>query len=86
MNQEWGDCVAAYLGPQGFKVVAVAQVQHAHRGLVKVVRIERRAGQHECPQCGRRRGLVAYSCTSRKLRANRWYSHTPWLMIPRVNR
>ena len=61
MNQERGDCVATYLGLQAFKVVAVERVQHPHRGLVKVVRIERRDGQHECPECGRRHaaGLFA---------------------------
>ena len=42
MNQERDDCVATYLGLQGFKVVAVERVQHARRGRVKVVRIERR--------------------------------------------
>ena len=61
MNQERGDCVATYLGLQAFKVVTVERVQHPHRGLVKVVRIERRDGQHECPECGRRHaaGLFA---------------------------
>ncbi|MEO8011791.1 MAG: ISL3 family transposase [Dokdonella sp.] len=61
MNQERGDCVATYLGLQGFKVVTVERVQHPRRGLVKVVRIERQGGQHECPQCGRRQaaGLFA---------------------------
>ncbi len=61
MNQERGDLVAAYLGLQGFEVVAVAFEPHARRGRVKVVRVERRAGQHECPDCGRRHvaGLFA---------------------------
>ncbi len=61
MNQEPGDCVATYLGLQGFKVVAVERVSHPHRGPVKVVRLERRDGQHECPGCGRRQatGLFA---------------------------
>ena len=54
MNQEPGDCVATYLGLQGFDVVAVERVQHPQRGPVKIVRVERRAGQHECPDCGRR--------------------------------
>lgn len=54
MNQEQGDCVATYLGLQGFTVVAVERVEHPHRGLVKVVRVERRDGQHECSECGRR--------------------------------
>jgi len=61
MNQERGDCVAAYLGLQGFQVVAVERIQHPQRGPVKVVRIERRDGQHECSECGRRHatGLFA---------------------------
>ena len=61
MNQEPDDLVAAYLGLQGFEVVGVNQEPHPRRGRVKVVRIERRAGQHECPECGRRhaRGLFA---------------------------
>jgi transposase len=54
MNQEPGDCVATYLGLQGFAVVAVERVQHPQRGQVKIVRVERREGQHECPDCGRR--------------------------------
>jgi len=54
MNQERGDCVATYLGLQGFKVVAVERVPHPRRGWVKVIRIERREGRHECPECGRR--------------------------------
>jgi transposase len=54
MNQEPDDCVATYLGLQGFKVVAVERVQHPRRGRVKIVRVERRDGQHECPDCGRR--------------------------------
>ena len=54
MNQEPGDCVATYLGLQGFDVVAVERVQHPQRGPVKIVRVERRDGQHECPDCGRR--------------------------------
>ena len=61
MNQERGDCVARYLGLQGFKVVAVERVQHPVRGWVKVVRIERRDGLYACPECGRRQatGLFA---------------------------
>lgn len=51
MNQEPGDLVAAYLGLQGFEVVAVVHEPHPRRGRVKVVRVERRAGQHECPEC-----------------------------------
>jgi transposase len=54
MNQEQGDCVATYLGLQGFNVVSVERVRHPGRGLVKLVRVERRAGGHECPGCGRR--------------------------------
>ena len=54
MNQEPGDCVATYLGLQGFDVVAVERVPHPTRGPVKLVRVKRRAGQHECPDCGRR--------------------------------
>jgi transposase len=59
MNQERDDLVATYLGLQGFEVVAVVHARHRRRGGVKVVRVERRAGQHECPDCGRRheRGL-----------------------------
>jgi transposase len=61
MNQEPGDCVATYLGLQGFAVVAVELVQHPQRGWVKLVRLERRDGQHKCPECGRRQaaGLFA---------------------------
>lgn len=61
MNQEQDDCAAMYLGLQGFNVVGVERVQHAQRGWVKIVRIERRSGQHECPECGRRHasGLFA---------------------------
>ena len=61
MNPERGDCVATYLGLQGFKVLAVERVQHPHRGPVKLVRLERREGRYECPQCGRRHatGLFA---------------------------
>jgi len=61
MNQEPDDCVAKYLGLQGFAVVGVERVRHRVRGLVKVVRVERCAGQHECPDCGRRHeaGLFA---------------------------
>ena len=61
MNQEPGDCVAACLGLRGFEVVAVAFEPHPRRGRVKVVRIERRTSQHECPDCGRRHasGLFA---------------------------
>lgn len=54
MNQERHDLVATYLGLQGFAVVAVVQARHPRRGRVKVVRIERRSGAHECSGCGRR--------------------------------
>lgn len=54
MNQERHDLVAAYLGLQGFEVVAVERQPHRRRGWVKIVRIERREGRHECPDCGRR--------------------------------
>ena len=53
MNQEQGDCVATYLGLQGFRVTTVERSEHPVRGRVKVVRIERTSGQHECPQCRR---------------------------------
>ena len=54
MNQERDDLVATYLGLQGFEVVAVVRARHRRFGRVKVVRVERRAGQHECSECGRR--------------------------------
>jgi transposase len=54
MNQRRDDCVATYLGLQEFEVVSVERVQHPQRGRVKMVRVERRGGQHECPDCGRR--------------------------------
>jgi len=54
MNQEPGHTVATYLGLQGFDVVAVERIQHPRRGPVKIVRVRRRDGQHECPDCGRR--------------------------------
>jgi len=54
MNQERDDLVAAYLGLQGFEVVAVVRTRHRRFGQVKVVRVERRAGRHECSECGRR--------------------------------
>lgn len=61
MNQERGDFVATYLGLQGFEVVAVVFEQHPRRGRVKVVRVERRSGQHECPQCGRRHASALFT-------------------------
>ena len=54
MNQERGDFVATYLGLQGFEVVAVVRARHRRFGRIKVVRVERRTGQHECSDCGRR--------------------------------
>ncbi len=54
MNQERDDLVAMYIGLQGFAVVAVVFERHQRWGRVKVVRVERRTGQHECPDCGRR--------------------------------
>src|SRR5438445_6468977 len=53
MNQERDDLVATYLGLQGFAVVSIERVWDPRRGRVKVVRIERREGGHECPDCGR---------------------------------
>jgi transposase len=61
MNQEREDLVATYLGLQGFAVVAVVHERHVRRGRVKVVRIERRTGQHECPQCGRRHASALFT-------------------------
>lgn len=61
MNQERNDLVATYLGLQGFAVVAVVHERHVRRGRVKVVRIERRSGQHECPQCGRRHASALFT-------------------------
>ena len=68
MNQERDDCAAMYLGLQGFKVVSVKVVsvereQHPQRGpvnIVRIVRIERRSGQDECPECGRRRIGISF--------------------------
>lgn len=60
MNQERGDLVATYLGLQGFEVVAVVHARHPRRGRVKVIRVERRAGQHECPDCGRRHAIALF--------------------------
>lgn len=61
MNQERGDLVATYLGLQGFEVVAVVHARHPRRGRVKVIRVERRAGQHECPDCGRRHATALFT-------------------------
>lgn len=63
MNPERDDLVATYLGLQGFRVVAVEWAQDPRRGRVKVVRVERCDGRHECPECGRRHaaGLFAES-------------------------
>jgi transposase len=54
MNQERGDLVATYLGLQGFEVTAVEFEAHGRFGRVKVVKVRRREGRHECPDCGRR--------------------------------
>lgn len=54
MNQERDDLVAAYLGLQGFEVMSVEREDHGIRGQVKVVRVRRREGRHECPRCRRR--------------------------------
>jgi transposase len=54
MNPRQDDCVATYLGLQGFEVTGVERVRHPRRGWVKVVRIRRQEGRHECPDCGRR--------------------------------
>ena len=61
MNQERDDFVATYLGLQGFAVVAVVHEHHLRRGRVKVVRIERRSGQHECSQCARRHSSALFT-------------------------
>jgi len=61
MNQERGDLVATYLGLQGFAVVAVEHAAHARLGRVKIVRVERREGRHECPDCGRRHEAGVFS-------------------------
>ena len=61
MNQEPGDCVATYLGLQGFEVTAVERVQHPRRGRVKIVRVKRRDGPHECPDCGRRHAAGVFA-------------------------
>src|SRR2546425_10874149 len=61
MNQEREDSVAAYLGLQGFDVIAVERVLHPRRGRGKIVRILRRDGRHECPDCGRRHARSAFA-------------------------
>ena len=61
MNQEPGDWVATDLGLQGFAVVAVERVRHPQRGWVKLVRIQRRDGQHEYPECGRRHAVGLFA-------------------------
>src|SRR2546428_3678767 len=61
MSQEREDSVAAYLGLQGFDVIAVERVLHPRRGRVKIVRILRRDGHHECPDCGRRHARSAFA-------------------------
>jgi len=61
MNPEQDDCVATYLGLQGFEVTAVEFEAHDRLGRVKVVKVRRREGRHECPDCGQRHraGLFA---------------------------
>ena len=54
MNQGPGDFDAAYLGLQGFELVAVEQEQDSRRGRVKIVKVQRREARHECSDCGRR--------------------------------
>lgn len=54
MNREPGDRVATYLGVQGFAAVVVERARRPQGGSVKVVRVKRRDGQHEWPECGRR--------------------------------
>jgi len=54
MNQSGDNCVATYLGLQGFAVAAVERVPDRGRGGLKIVRVVRHGGQHECPDCGRR--------------------------------
>lgn len=61
MNQEQRDCAATYLGLQGFEITAVERVEHPRRGWVKVVRIQRRQGRHECPDCGRRHAVGEFA-------------------------
>jgi transposase len=61
MNLEQQDIVATYLGLQGFAVLAVVHERHPRRGRVKVVRIERRSGQHECSGCGRRHDRALFT-------------------------
>jgi hypothetical protein len=79
MNQEPGDCGATYPGLQGFAVVGVERVQHPQRGPVKIVRIERRNGQHECPEGGRRQASRLFAGRSRSgcgtVRSGTW---RPW--------
>lgn len=61
MNQERDDLVATYLGLQGFEVVAVVRTRLRRFGRVKVVRVERRTGQHECSECGRRHDQALFT-------------------------
>ena len=64
MNQEQDDSVATYLGLQGFEVVAVKREQPPRRGPVKGVKVERREGRHECPDCGRRHATALFAETT----------------------
>jgi hypothetical protein len=61
MNQDPGDLVATHLGLQGFEVVAVVRTRHRRFGRVKLVRVERRTGPHECSQCGRRHDQALFT-------------------------
>jgi transposase len=61
MNQERDDLVATYLGLQGFEVTAVEFEAHDRFGRVKVVKVRRREGRHECPDCGRRHGAGLFT-------------------------
>lgn len=59
MNQEPSDDLSFYLGLQGFDVMSTELVADERHDVVKVVRIERHSGQHQCSECGKRhmRGL-----------------------------
>lgn len=63
MSQELGDDLAVYLGLQGFGVESVAVVLDRRycepQRRVKLIRVIRRSGLHQCPDCNRglQRGL-----------------------------
>ena len=59
MNQEPFYDLSIYLGLQGFEVESVELVDDKRHGRIKVIRIERFSGRHECSQCEKRhpRGL-----------------------------